>query len=142
MKHSCYSRTELHYNTRMNTEHCKSATFSLLVLLTLGGCSREAPVSYSTDIEPLLHASCLPCHSHERANPAAGGFSVDSYVDVYQGGRSGPVIVHDNPAASSLPKIMLGQDPRFQNDGYHFVSTNAKQRQRIKEWVDQGMYDN
>ena len=123
----------------MNKQHHAPSTAWLLVLL-LGGCSREPPVSYQTDIEPLLHESCLQCHSFETGHPAAGGFSVDSYVTVYQGGRSGPVIIHDDPAASSLPKIMQGEDPRFENDGDHFVTANAKQRQRIAEWVKRGMY--
>lgn len=124
----------------MNTERRKSTPLLLLALLTVGGCSREPPVSYKTDVEPLLHESCLECHSHENAKPAAGGFSVDNYVTVFQGGRSGPVIVHGNPAASSLPKIMLGEDPRFKDDGDHFLTTNARQRERIAEWVERGMY--
>ena len=125
----------------MNIEHINPARYWLLALiLPLSGCSREGTVSYTTDIEPLLHQSCQQCHSHKNSRPPAGGFSVDSYVDVYQGGRSGPVIDPSNPAASTLPHIMLGEDKRFEDDGDHFVTTNAKQRERIAEWVERGLY--
>ena len=127
----------------MNIKHRHPAPAPLwliAMLLPLAGCSREAPVSYSTDIEPLLHDSCLQCHSHDNLRPAEGGFSVDSYTTVYQGGRSGPVIDHENPTDSRLLHIMNGEDEHFQNDGDHYVTTNQAQRKRIRKWVERGLY--
>ena len=124
----------------MNYTHNK-LHWLMALLIPLSGCSREDPVGYSVDIEPLLHTSCQQCHSHNNAHATEGGFSVDSYADVYQGGRSGPVIDHDNPTASVLVHIMAGRDERFQEDGDHFVTTNKHQRARIKEWVKRGLYN-
>ena len=124
----------------MNITH-NNLPWLMALLLPLSGCSREPPAGYSIDIEPLLQQSCQRCHSHNNANAPAGGFSVDSYADVYQGGRSGPVIDHDNPSASVLVRIMAGDDERFQTDGDHFVITNQHQRDRIAEWVKRGLYN-
>ena len=124
----------------MNIKHPKRYHL-IALLLPLGGCSSDqTPVGYSTDIEPLLHESCLSCHSHDNSRPAEGGFSVDSYVTVFQGGRSGPVIDHENPTDSVLLHIMNGEDERFRDDGDHYVTTSQAQRQRISKWVERGLY--
>jgi len=116
-------------------------TAGLIALaLPLTGCGGDDPVSYSLDIEPLLHESCLRCHTFERPGVAKGGFSVDSYVTVLQGGDSGLVIDLPDPESSTLPKIMLGRMPMYENDTDHYTLMNKKQRDRLQEWVDRGLY--
>lgn len=116
-------------------------TAGLIALaLPLTGCGGGDPVSYSRDIEPLLHQSCLRCHTFERPGVAKGGFSVDSYVTVLQGGNSGPVINLSDPESSTLPTIMLGRMPMYKNDADHYIQMNQKQRDRLQEWVERGLY--
>ena len=69
--------------------------------------SEEAPAapSYITDIDPLLNTYCVGCHN---ADSQEGGLSLESYNDLQQGGEHGPVIVNQQPEASRLLRVLLG----------------------------------
>ena len=132
-----------YYNAMMNTKRLPQRVpirWLIFLLPPLAGCSGHDPVGYSTDIEPLLHQSCLRCHTFEKPGVAEGEFSVDSYVTVLQGGKSGPVINLQDPESSKLPTIMLGQIAMYEHDGDHHVLMNQHQRDRLREWVQRGLY--
>ena len=52
-------------------------------------------VTYTTDIKPLLEASCIRCHGAER--PKAG-LRLDSLENILKGSKEGPVVVAGNSA--------------------------------------------
>ena len=122
----------------MNTQALNPARL-LLLLLLLTACSGRQPVSYSHDIEPMIHEGCLSCHTFEKPGVAEGGFSVDSYATLVQGGNSGLVINLIDPKSSKLPKILGGEIQMYDSDGEHYLITNKHQRELLQEWYDRGL---
>jgi hypothetical protein len=111
-------------------------------LATLAGCGGEQRASYSRDIEPILHLQCQQCHTRKTGGVAAGGFVVDTYFSVMQGGKHGLVLDIHNPEASKLPQIMLGKLRYYEGDTAHYAPMNKKQRERLAEWARAGVLDN
>jgi len=113
-----------------------------LLLTALGGCGGEDRASYSRDIEPILHLRCQTCHTRKPGGITAGGFAVDTYFSVMQGGKHGLVLDIHNPEDSKLPKIMLGKLRYYEADADHYAPMNQKQGDRLAEWVRAGVLDN
>lgn len=67
---------------------------------------------YAKQIHPALQAKCIACHG---AGTQKGGLRLDSYANVMQGGKNGPVIVPGKPEASLLlARVTLAPgDPHF-----------------------------
>jgi hypothetical protein len=49
---------------------------SVLLVLVCVGCARQ--VSFKSDVDPILKARCLSCHSPGGEGYAASGFNVES----------------------------------------------------------------
>ena len=114
----------------------------ILASTLLGGCGTEDRASYTRDVEPVLHQHCLQCHSHaDNANPR-GGFSVDAYDTLVQGGDHGPVITPDYPDASKLVRILFGKMKFYDADGDHYAPMNQGQREALIEWIELGALNN
>lgn len=128
--------------------------------LQISGCDRNK-ISYATDIQPILKASCLECHDStidQDADKAAmgegayaSGFSVASYDDVMQGTRLGPVVVAGSSMSSALYLVVAGKtDPAIRMPPHHDeswaegrgVPLSANQIEMIAAWIDQGAKDN
>jgi len=122
--------------------HWPLASLIAVVLTALGGCGGEERASYSRDIEPILHLQCQRCHTRKAGGKVAGGFVVDTYFSVMQGGKHGLVLDIHNPEDSKLPKIMLGKLRYYKGDASHYAPMNQKQRDRLAEWVRAGVLDN
>jgi WD40 repeat protein len=58
-----------------------------------------APLSFATDIQPLLEQSCLPCHN---ATKAEGGLILESPKDMLEGGDAGAALKPNNARESLL----------------------------------------
>ncbi len=54
---------------------------------------------FETDVQPVLRAKCLGCHS---AKARSGGLSLETVDDVLRGGKSGAAIVPGKPSDSLL----------------------------------------
>src|SRR5205085_7902252 len=61
------------------------------------------PISFSTDIRPLLEQSCLQCHGKGKAK---GGFSVETRESFLKGGDSGPAVVVGKATESLVVKLV------------------------------------
>src|ERR1700690_3723557 len=75
-----------------------------------GGGNAGATVSFKRDIMPVFHRYCLPCHTEEQANPS--GFFADSYENLMNKAKHGPVVIAGKPDSSHLIQ-KLGPDPPF-----------------------------
>ena len=76
-------------------------TFLLVGALTSASFANETaeqPVSFRSDIAPLLLENCLACHG---AKKAEGGYRVDSYDELLKPGDSGEIPVALNKDAAS-----------------------------------------
>jgi hypothetical protein len=134
--------------------------FVFALSLQISGCDRNK-ISYATDIQPILKASCLECHDStidQDADKAAmgegayaSGFSVASYDDVMQGTSLGPVVVAGSSMSSALYLVVAGKtDPAIRMPPHHDeswaegrgVPLSANQIEMIAAWIDQGARDN
>ncbi|PQO25616.1 hypothetical protein C5Y96_22605 [Blastopirellula marina] len=70
--------------------------FSIVALTVMSATAHgaDSPVSFRSDIAPILQDSCLACHG---AKKAEGGYRVDSYEELLKAGDSGEVPVAANP---------------------------------------------
>src|SRR5437764_874050 len=57
------------------------------------------PVSYEKEVEPILRAKCVACHSGKELK---GKFDVGNYATLMKGGAHGPVIIPNKSADSPL----------------------------------------
>jgi mono/diheme cytochrome c family protein len=98
-----------------------------LILLTLATCfaavaavraedaklppaSTKADITYATDIKPIFDASCVKCHSGEKAKAR---LHMDTLEGVLKGTKQGAIVVAGDPEKSLLVKSVahLTKDP-------------------------------
>jgi len=119
---------------------------SILLVLVCVGCARQ--VSFKSDVDPILKARCLSCHSSGGEGYAASGFSVESYQSVMKGTRYGPVIEPGSSIGSTLTRLIEHQAdpsiamPKSSHPGMSSEYLSQKQIDAIKKWIDQGAKDN
>jgi len=71
--------------------------------------SAKTGVTYTNDIEPLLKASCVRCHSGDKAR---AGLHLDSLEGVLKGAEKGPVVTVGDSAKSLIVEAMSQLDPK------------------------------
>lgn len=72
--------------------------------------SDKAGITYATDIKPIFDASCVKCHSGDRAKAR---LHMDTLEGVLKGTKDGKIVVAGDPGKSGLVKSVahLNQDP-------------------------------
>lgn len=94
----------------------------------------DAPPDYVANIAPLLKTYCVGCHN---ANTREGGLSLESYSDLQQGGKHGPVIVNQQPKASRLLRVLLGDvEPRMPPEGE--LQPAHEEIELLRTWIEAG----
>jgi hypothetical protein len=90
-------------------------------------------VEYERQVHPLLASKCFVCHSQEKRS---GGFSLATYADLLEGGRSGAAVKPGNSAASLIiqrtngthaPRMPLGAPP-----------LSPQELAMLSAWIDGG----
>lgn len=111
-------------------------------VLLLGACERELTMSYSEDVRPILEANCLECHTAGGAGAEKSGFNMDSYAELMEGTRFGPMIEPGESGASNLYLLVAGRaDPSIQMP--HGKEKLARADiETIRIWIDQGALNN
>lgn len=107
---------------------------------------KDSPVSFKSDVAPILKKHCLPCHAEENFNPSE--LSLDSYSDLMDGGKHGTPVV-PGKASESIIVQKVGPNPPF-GDQMPLKKKNAanpdrlndEEIQAIKDWINQGAKDN
>jgi Protein of unknown function (DUF1553)/Protein of unknown function (DUF1549)/Planctomycete cytochrome C len=108
-----------------------------LVCLTMGlsGLSllaADPPVSFSSDIRPVLENSCWKCHG---AAVQLSKLDLRTRDAALKGGTRGPAILPGNAGESRLYRLVAGiEKPSMPMDG----KLTAAQIAAIKAWIDQG----
>lgn len=124
-------------------------TGMLVLFIGLSGCER--PVSFVDDVQPILEASCIECHSASAEGYVASGFSLTDYEGVMKGTKFGPVVVANNSASSNLYLVIAHKtDPEIHMPPHHedaFASGRGtplsdEQIETIQAWIDQGALNN
>ena len=81
---------------------CLRLWVPLVSLCALSRLSAQAPL-FESRVEPLLKASCLPCHNERNRS---SGLALDTREGVQTGGNRGPVLKPGAPADSLLVRAV------------------------------------
>ena len=116
----------------------------LLLALLSAGCSQgTVPVSYKETIAPMLTEHCGRCHENDGIGTQQTGLAMDSYEQLMQGTRLGPVIHPGNPAGSTLMALVEARtDPaiRMPIDGHNPLAEDDLKL--LRRWIEEGAKDN
>src|SRR5713101_7823784 len=108
--------------------------FTGLVLLTSFRAAAGSPtVDFSTEIQPILRASCYTCHQGDKA---AAGLHLDSRVAL-GGGISGKLMVPGRSKDSLILKRLLATDPKARMP-LGAAPLAPDKIALIRAWIDQG----
>ena len=66
-----------------------------------------ARIDYARQIKPLLEARCGECHNGTKRK---GGLALETYVDILDGGKDGPIVRPGHSADSMLLKRLTGDE--------------------------------
>lgn len=124
----------------------------LTVAVWLGGCAplfaaitpdqaKQLPppasheVNFTTEIKPIIEASCIKCHGRGRDK---GGLRLDSRETLLKGGDTGPAVVPGKSADSLLIELVQGFDPdsAMPKKGGRLT---PDQISVLRAWIDQGV---
>ncbi|MCU7917292.1 MAG: hypothetical protein KZQ88_07660 [Candidatus Thiodiazotropha sp. (ex Dulcina madagascariensis)] len=124
----------------------RPTTTSLLATLSailLAGCSAgPAPVSFKSDIKPLIDKYCTECHLQGGAGTEASGFLTDSYDNLMKGTQFGPVVVAGDPLSSSFYRLVAGKvDPSIRMP-HGKEALSDVEIAKIEHWITQGAKNN
>src|ERR1039457_6217728 len=86
----------------------EAVDLSKIDLSKLPPAATKKGLSYSTDIKPLLEASCTRCHGQDR--PKAG-LQLTSLAGILKGGKEGKVVVPGDSKKSILVIAAAQIDP-------------------------------
>jgi hypothetical protein len=110
-----------------------AAAVGCLAAAAHGGPPQER-VDYLRDVQPILKASCYPCHGVERQE---GGLRLDLKANAFKGGVSGPAIVAGNSDASPLIARVTGRGGK-PTMPLGFAPLTSRQISLLRQWIDQG----
>jgi len=109
----------------------------------LVGCERGGPpVSFSTDVQPILAQYCLDCHRPGDDGYAKTGFSVENYGALMKGTKFGPVILAGESFNSNLIILVEGRADPSITMPHEGRSVSKEDIETLKAWIDQGALDN
>ena len=116
---------------------CRTAPLSFSRLLLCAFFTTALPaatVDFKAQIQPVLNASCVPCHQAAKAN---GGLALDSAEALAQGGKSGAVVTAGDSSRSLLYQRISATDKsvRMPPGG---TALPAETVALIRTWIEQG----
>jgi hypothetical protein len=116
---------------------------SSICALLLAGCSAgPAPVSYKSEVKPLVDKYCTECHLPGGAGVEASGFVTESYESLMKGTKFGPVIVAGDPLSSSFYRLISGKvDPSIRMP-HGKEALNEAEITTVENWITQGAKNN
>ena len=92
-------------------------------------------VDYSRDIKPLLEARCGECHNGTKRK---GGLALETYVDILDGGKDGPIVQPGHSAGSMLLERLTGagDEDQMPKDEPPLAAAEIA---LIARWIDEGV---
>lgn len=95
----------------------------------------DEPVSYSKQIQPILNANCVACHTPGKKK---GKLDLTDFKVLSAGGKSGPAMVSGDPTTSLLIKQISGAEPEMPKEG---DPLKPEEISLISRWIAQGAKD-
>lgn len=94
-------------------------------------------VTFADHIAPIFKARCARCHN---ASQARGGFALDTYAKLLEGGGSGEVIALGDADGSRLFRLVLQtEEPKMPPSG---DPLSAEELELIRTWISLGAPEN
>ena len=108
----------------------------LLPLVAADNHAGDTPVSYHSQIVPILKRSCQGCHHPGDPN---GGLIVTTYTDLKQGGMAGDAtIVPGKPDNSLIIELISGDEPAMPQN---MEPLSAEEVELFRRWILEGAND-
>ena len=105
----------------------------LLPLVAADNHAGDTPVSYHSQIVPILKRSCQGCHHPGDPN---GGLIVTTYTDLKQGGMAGDAtIVPGKPDDSLIIELISGDEPAMPQN---MEPLSAEEVELFRRWIFEG----
>jgi hypothetical protein len=101
-------------------------------------------VSFSNNVQPILHDYCVSCHSPGGKGYIKSGLDLTSYQGLMKGTRFGKVVIPGNSQDSTFTKLLTGTNKGLKMP-MGLNSSGTLDRQYIlilRRWVNQGAKDN
>lgn len=129
----------------------------LAVLVVTGGSGRQklhkdqkkkapsppsSPISYKSDIIPVLKKYCLPCHTEDQMNPSE--LYLDTYEGLMTGGKHGKPVIPGKPDSSLIIQKLTLKPPPF-GDPMPMKRKTPFPEDTVKilrKWIEQGAKKN
>jgi len=103
----------------------------------------ERPVSFKTDVRPLLDDYCMSCHVPGGKGFEKSGLDMRSYKSLMKGTKFGPIITPGNSQDSTLIVLVEGRADPSINMPYGIKGGLSKDKIAVlRNWIDQGATDN
>lgn len=106
----------------------------------LAGCGQQEtkPLTYQTDIKPILDQYCVECHKAGGQGTEKSGLQLDSYAATMRGTKFGPVVIAGQSINSTLYRLVSGKaDPSLRMP-HNQAPLSDENINKIKDWIDQG----
>ena len=112
---------------------------AVVCLAAAAGCERNAVVSYSKDVVPILDKHCKTCHVPGQPGYVVSGFELASYETLMKGTQYGPVVLPGDPLTSVLVMLIEGRvDPALKMPHGDASVPTKEELLTIRRWVEQG----
>ena len=122
--------------TKMFPKTTSLHTFVLAVLLlTTALIGRALPVSFRSEIAPLLLAQCQGCHGAEKSK---GDYRVDSYTELMRALEEEPPRVQAGKPAASLILQLLSSEEADDRMPQKSAPLGAGQIELVRRWIGEG----
>ena len=116
---------------------------AVVCLAAAAGCERNAVVSYSKDVVPILDKHCKTCHVPGQPGYVVSGFELASYETLMKGTQYGPVVLPGDPLTSVLVMLIEGRvDPALKMPHGDASVPTKEEILTIRRWVEQGAKNN
>jgi len=114
--------------------------FLVILCISLTACEKQ--VSFSKDVMPILDAKCVSCHAVGKKGFEASGLSVETYEQLMQGTREGPVIEPGYSYFSTLQIVVEHRASPSVSMPRTSEKLTSEEIQIIGEWIDEGARNN
>jgi hypothetical protein len=105
--------------------------------------SGQEPVSFSADVYPILQENCHQCHlPPDGEGYRKTGLNLQTYADLMQGTRYGPVVVAGDSRHSILAMLVEGRADSSMRMPHNRTPLESRQIEILDQWIDQGARNN
>jgi hypothetical protein len=118
----------------------------ILLAALLAGCGKKTPepVSYREQIQPILNARCISCHSTQRAERRIELTSYESLMSSRIPRGKKPLVIPENYPKSWLYILCSTNQPHYRMppDTLDLTLLPKAELMLIAEWIKQGAKNN